>query len=469
MAKTDKQQPEKHPRHGALDLSIVSSTGLRQTSGYIMEEWHRKLQGQQGIAAYTEMRDNDPTIGASFHAITSLMRQVPRRVVPADENNPDAVKWAEFVAGALDDMSMTVADFVSERMSMLWAGYAPFEIIYKIRRGPDRKDPRFRSKFDDGLIGWRKFQLIKQETVERWNIDKKDGSIDGLFQNAIYTDGGGHGVHVPIEKMLLFRTSTYANNPEGRSLLRNAYISYDYRKRFQQIQAIGAARDLVGYPIMEVPPGLLHPDASAEDKQVLKNFQDIITQIHRDEREGAVIPSELDTEGNPTGYKLRPFKSGGSKAFNLEPTIVRLGKEIARVMLADLLFFGEGKVGSFALVDSRTSLLATSLGAFMDMNDAIFNSWGIGRLMKLNRVPQDLWPTHKHGDIEKRDLEALGKFLTSAAAGEWIKPNDEIEQELLTAASLPTRAEGPDEETRGGEIDGKKPANGDARPKEAKS
>ena len=42
--------------------------------------------------------------------------------------------------------------------------------------------------------------------------------------------------------------SARGDNPEGRSILRNAYFSWYFEKKIAEIEGIGIARDLAGLP-----------------------------------------------------------------------------------------------------------------------------------------------------------------------------------------------------------------------------
>jgi hypothetical protein len=60
-------------------------------------------------------------------------------------------------------------------------------------------------------------------------------------------------VFIPIEKMLLFRTTVQRNNPEGRSMLRTAYRPWRNKKRIEEIEGVGIERDLAGLPMARIP------------------------------------------------------------------------------------------------------------------------------------------------------------------------------------------------------------------------
>ena len=208
------------------DLDELGTTGLKRTSGFINEEFLARLRGIQGIKTYREMADNDPVIGAIVYAIEKVITRLEWRVDPYTDNSIDGdidqadIETAEFVESCLNDMSDSWDATLAEILSMIVYGWSYHEIVYKKRVGPDQKDPRKRSKFTDNKIGWRKWAIRGQETLFLWNFDS-DGGIQGMQQVDPYT---GHGrIDIPIQKSLLFRTTSAKNNPEGRSLLRNAY------------------------------------------------------------------------------------------------------------------------------------------------------------------------------------------------------------------------------------------------------
>jgi hypothetical protein len=112
---------------------------------------------------------------------------------------------------------------------------------------PHQKDGKTRSKYTDGKIGWRKMPIRSQETLQRWVFDESGGNM-GMVQLA---PPKYETTFLPIEKCLLFRSTTIKNNPEGRSFLRNAYRPWFYKKRLEEIEGIGIERDLAGLPVAQ--------------------------------------------------------------------------------------------------------------------------------------------------------------------------------------------------------------------------
>ena len=165
------------PDYRSDEFIELGTTGLYRTSGMVDQEWLRQLKGVRAYRTYTEMRDNDAVIGAILYAIETLIRQVEWKVNPS-EDTEEARAAAEFLETCILDMSVDWESFISEVLTMLPYGYSLFEVVYKLRAGPDQPDERYCSRYDDGRIGWRKFAIRGQDTIQRWSFSD-EGSHRG--------------------------------------------------------------------------------------------------------------------------------------------------------------------------------------------------------------------------------------------------------------------------------------------------
>ena len=165
-----------------LDLARRSRTGLNVWAGHVDEEWLKDLRGPRGVKVYREMSDNDPVVGAMLFVLRMMIRGVKWDVVEGDGENDELSDAGQFLKSCMEDMgTMTWDDFVDEAATFLEFGWAANEILWKTRRGLDTNNLKQRSKFDDGLIGWRGLPLIGHETLDEWVWDD-DGQLAGLFQ-----------------------------------------------------------------------------------------------------------------------------------------------------------------------------------------------------------------------------------------------------------------------------------------------
>lgn len=419
-----------------FDPTSIGTPGLRQYGGYITEEFLKELRAERGVRVYREMADNDPIVGAMLFAITTLVRQCEWTVQAAtDEEEGDAGKT--FVEEVLDDLDTPWTEVIGEICSMFVYGYAPMEIVWKRRLGQKQTDPARRSSYEDGLIGIRQIALRSQQTIVRWEISPEDGSLQGVVQQPIERPQ----VLIPYEKMLLFRTTAERSNPEGRSILRNAYRPWFFKKRIEEIEGIGLERDLAGLPVARIPGEYFDQSADAQDKAILQAWQRMVTQVRRDQQEGILIPSDRDSSGNRL-FEFELLSTGGSRQFDTSKVIDRYNRAIATSVLADFIFLGQQSVGSFALSSDKTALFATALGAFTKSIADTFNRHLLPRLWSLNGLDYATMPTLVPADLEKQNLVEVSTFIqTLAQSGATLFPDRELENHLRKLAGLPLAPE----------------------------
>ena len=416
-------------------LGELGLTGLDRQAGDVFEEFLTQLKLDKANKIFREMRDNDPVIGAMLFAVEMLIRQVEWRVSPAGDSDADD-KAKEFLEQNMDDMEFSWTDTISEILSMVPFGYSWHEIVYKRRHGQS-KNPQRNSGFDDGLIGWRKLPIRSQDSLDSWKFGPH-GEILGMFQRP---PPNFQLIFLPREKSLLFRPSIHKNNPQGRSMLRNAFRPWFFKKRIETFEAIGAERDLAGYPVGFIPSDILDPKASAEKQAIRLQYEKVITNIRRDEQEGLLWPSDRDENGNRL-FELELLSSGGRRQFDTNAIITRYDQRIAITMLADFILLGQTNVGSFALSSNKTKLFAVAIGSILDSITEEFNTNAIPKLFDLNPgFKIEKRPRLEHGDIESADLKDLGDYIAKlSSAGMPLFPDDELENALRVAGDLPEKS-----------------------------
>ena len=420
------------------DMQEFGSTGLRRSGGTVYEEFLVNLRGQRGARVYREMSDNDPTIGSMLYAIDKVITRLEWRVDPFTDDSsdgdakPEDKENAVFIESCLHDMSDSWDATLSQILSMLIFGYSYHEIVYKTRTGPDANDPSKRSKYTDGKIGWRKLPIRSQETLFRWQIDEK-GGIQAMEQ----TDPSSGGTHIiPIEKALLFRTTSQKNNPEGRSILRNAYRPWFFKRRIEEIEAIGIERDLAGLPVAWVPPEYLSSAATAEQASVLASIQQLVTSIKRNEQEGVIFPLLFDDQGNKQ-FDLMLLSSGGSRQFDTDKIIQRYDQRMSMSILADFILLGSDRVGSYALGSSKMDLWSMAVDSIAKNIAEVMNQYAIPRLMKLNGMDTTRQPVLTYGEVSHVDLTEVADYISKLATAGVLMPDPKLEDYLRDLAGLP--------------------------------
>lgn len=407
--------------------------GSAGSGSIFYEEFLPELRGIRGVQAYQEMADNDETVGAVLFAIEMLMRQCEFHVEPAGKTAKDK-EAAEFVESCMNDMDRTWTDTLSEILSFLTYGWSYHEIVYKRRVGRTNS-PITNSKHTDGLIGWRKLPIRAQDTLYGWEYKDDSDELIGMTQAPPPTF---EHLTIPLEKALHFRTRSRKDNPEGRSILRNSYRSWYFKKRIQEIEGYGIERDLAGFPVLYAPADMPIWDDDPEMQQTLARAEAIVSGVRRDAKEGLVLP------GGENGWKFELVSSGSRRQFDTNAIIERYDKRIATSVLADFVMLGQQQVGSFALADNKTKIFALAIGTYLDTICEVFNNQAIPRLIEINgdhfKGITD-YPQMVHGDIEEPDLQQFATFVKDMVGSGIIVPDETLEEEVRRVGHLPEKVE----------------------------
>lgn len=431
----------------AIPLNEQGESGLKVQNGLIKEEFLKQLQFPKSAAVYEEMSKNDPIVFGMLFAIEMIIRKVEWKAVPAggNEATESAKEAAEFLDQVMGDMEKSWPDVINDIMSFLPQGYAVHEKVYKKRGGMKTKDRRFKSKYNDGMWGWRKLPARSQDTLIRWafkgdwsGANYRVGDVNDLTGVVQRSPNTFNEVNIKRKKFLLFRNNTKKDNPESISMLRGAYRPWFFKKNIEETEAIGIERDLAGLPVASLPPEYMSANATPDQKQVYAAVKDIVTSIRANEQGGIVWPLAYDEKGKELfKIELLGNSSGGGKNFDTNQTIQRYASQIAQTVLADFILLGQQSTGSFALSSNKVKLFHAAISAWLDSIADVFNKDAIPELWEVNDFPLEDMPTLGYGQIDNFDLADLGAYFADLAAKGLITPDATLEAFLRQAADAP--------------------------------
>lgn len=418
--------------------SILGVAGDNTRNGQIRaDEFLPELRGRKAIRTYRQMRDNDSTIGAVMYSVEQILRDVNLDVKPANDS-AEAKSEAEFVESVLDDMDHTLDDHVAEALSYLSYGFAWFEVTYKRRVGPTERSDKKRSKHTDGRLGVRKIAARAPWTINKFDVDQKTGDVLGIEQSVGLMNGRNY---IPLNKSLYYRTTSLNGDPSGRSILRNAYTSYEYLNNLQAIEAIAVERELAGIPVARIPAEYLSNDASAAQAGFVNNLQQILRDVKFNEQGYIVLPSDTypDKDGAPTNIRLVDIElmsSSGTRNIDIDPIVRRYQHDIARSVLSEFLLLGS-QGGSYALSKSKTDLFLRALESYIQAIVDVLNKQLVERLWELNGLNYDNMPKIVAGDVAPHDLREIAAFLRNLnGANIDVSSHPEVIKDLMDIAEL---------------------------------
>jgi hypothetical protein len=411
----------------------LGETGLRGATpreGWLHQEFLAKLRGKQGIRIYREMAENDPLIGAVLNAFHMLIQSLSWTLTAAEESQEAYAVKKGFEDALFRDPVHPFGVVIEEALEMLTYGFALQEIVLR----PVREDEALPE------VTLKKLAPRAADTVWRWYFDKTGNTL-GFDQQLQY----GHVVPIPITKCLHFKTRSRLGNPEGKSLLRNAYTSYVKKGVIEDAEGKIATRS-AGIVVMRIPQKYLDPKATDEEKRIRQLYERVGNNIARD-RQGFLMLSSRKTEQGAYEYDIE-YKTtdSGSRPVDHSAIINRHDQRIAMSMMADFIMLGHGKVGSYALSENKTDLFTTAVGAVADSIAEPINSTLIPLLGKMNGIPRELWPKLTHSDLKMQDPMVMANIASTLGASGFTNVlTPEIAAEILRTAKLPVPSDQSDE------------------------
>lgn len=426
--------------------SQVGVAGLKVSNGNVAEEFLPALRFPKQNMIYKEMQYNDPIVGGMLFAIEMIIRKVSWNLEPASDS-VRAKEVAAFVEECRHDMEKSWAETINDILSFLPYGFCVTEKLFKRRVGHKEKDLRYKSKYSDNLWGWRKFPMRSQDTIYRWAFTEDDkggyappmqGDTSDLVGCVQRDPNNGNLIFIPRDKFLLFRTNSRKDNPEGISILRQAYRPWYFKKTIEEIEAIGVERNMKGIPIIGIPPAYLSESATPDQKRVVETMKDIGTSIRANEQACVVMPNAYDERGNPLfTLDLLGSKQTSGTLFDTDKIIARYSTSIAQTVLADFIMMGNQSVGSYALSNNKVKMFHSAISAWLDNIADVFNKDAIPQLVELNGWDVLDAPSLKYGTIDNHSIEELTNFLAKLTDSGFLDPTPELRDWAMSKVDAP--------------------------------
>lgn len=222
-------------------LSEIGSIGLKQSSGIVYEEFKRELRFPQSIKTYKQM-SYDAVIQSGLQTIEMMLTRAKWRVVAPNEPTEEELQKARFIEQCMGDMEHSWLSFMKEVASYRTYGFCINEKVFRKRL------KRKGSRYNDGLIGWKKLPVRSQDTITKFNYSSDGRDFISVTQDmSLIADGvlprslQGE-IEIPRDKFLLFTADAKRGNPTGNSPLNKVWSAWKYRTSFQELEAVSMSR-----------------------------------------------------------------------------------------------------------------------------------------------------------------------------------------------------------------------------------
>ncbi len=423
-------------------LGEIGSLGLQLQYGISNDEVKRELNFPGSMATYQQMSYH-PTINAALTLFDNLVSNVYWTFNPPADATEVEKEQCRKIQSMMNDMEHSWGDFINDVMSSVQYGFSVHEKVYR------RRLKEFGSKFNDGVIGWKKLPIRNQGTITKFLFDPSGNDILGVEQDLTkvkdsfnrFSSRAKSKVTLPKSKIMLFRSGKHRGSPYGRSPLRNAYLGWKFLTIIEEIESNAVAKDLVGLPILKLPPQYLDANAPPEMKAIRLYYENVLRNLQMNQQSAVMLPQMFDPETRQPLFDLTLLSLDGKKGMDTTKVKEYYKNLILTSLFADVLVMGQSTTGSFALGQIKNSLSGAAAKVILKSIADVLNNDLIKQTYELNGWDVSRAGTFDFDGLESADLEILSKFYQRVASVGLLEVDREVLNAIREAAGVDPKDE----------------------------
>lgn len=442
-------------------LSESGYLGLNIYAGVTDSELKKELNFPNSVNTFKQMSYHS-TINSALTLFDNLISKVDWKFKAPENATAEELKQVQAINEMMQDLQdQTWADFISDALSSNTYGFSVHEKVYRKRTKANG------SKYNDGLIGWKKLPIRNQETIERFVFSDDGNDILGVRQNLSqvtdpynrYAKRDVNAVVLPRSKIMLFRAGKHKGDPFGKSPLRDAYLAWRFLTVIEEIEANGVAKDLAGLPVLKLPPQYLSNDASPEQKAIRAYYENVMRNLQVNQQSALILPQAFDQDTRQPLFNLELLSLNGGKAMDTTKIKEYYKNLILTSLFADLLTMGQTGGGSFALGQIKSTLSGSAAESMLKKITQVINEDLIRQTYELNG-----WDTSRMGymdydNIQTEDLESFSKAIQRFASTSVLEVDRAVLNRIRESVGVDSLPE--DEEPKADLIPAKTSRSGD--------
>lgn len=386
------------------------------------------LKLPQAFRTYRNMMENE-YIGAGVGLTQNLINKLDYHL-KCDEDCSDAQKrLVAKLNKSLDSLAgMDKTQFLNYVLSMLPYGHSMFEIVMKR---------------DSGTLVFDTFSPIHPINVKKYIYSRN--KLDKLELNPADNDGKliqntAKQEDLKGDKVLMFKLNADLDNPLGRSVLNRCYMPWKKLEIVSEYELIGVAKNLSGVLKVKAPAEYIQDYLNNPTSDNAKYMDDLINQaelLHAGKSCVSVIPSD-STQNGVSMFDITTIGNSDGNDMDTNAIIKRLEGSILTTLYTDILMLGQGGGGSFALSDSKTTLLTLVIESILKAISRGFEH-SIKVAHDLNDVTMTGSVSLEFEGIEALDFDSFTRGMQRLVDANILTPDDKLEKSVREKAKLGER------------------------------
>lgn len=358
-------------------------------------------------------------------------------------------KAAEFVEYALKNLAnqQTLRDIARSAATFNEYGFSIFEKVY--RTEPDT------SRYA-GYITIDKIAFRPQCSLSRskpWVFDADGKTLKGInqsslafsnLQNGMLGDTlsiirkltNGDDVFIPVNKLMIMSLGGTESNPAGVSPLVGCYRAFREKILIENLETIGASKDLGGIIELKIPSQILNKaaiDPTSPEAAMVQGLMADAANAHAGEQAYFILPSDLNNQGGKQYEMSLKGIDGAGKQYSTQELVNSRKKAILDRFGAGFINLGNDGQGSYNLSESKQTIHGHFVQRDIDIIVEAFNKNLIPQLLALNdiRLSDEDMPRLKPGLIQEVDMEGFSKFVQRIGAVGYLPKTPTVINKIL--------------------------------------
>ena len=409
MPRKTKQLAQPEKTEVRIVFNEAGSSGLKEAGGFVQEAYHPQLYYPQCYPVFHKIRTSMPTMVMVGRTYSAWSKNITIKIDLPDNPTDDDKRYQEFRYQDVENMEGGFTRYLETAVTrVLFEGFGIWEKVYSIRDPQWIPPPyidasgqawadKWRSEYDDGLIGLRRLAWRDTSSFMGWKFDGAKRAI-GFTQQIM----GQPPKTLPLEACL-HHTTGDPNNPEGNSPLIAQWRIERLRYGYEMTMGVGAEHAAGHFMARKTEKGTL----SDGDKTNVKAAARAIMTAQ--EGNYALLPYGIEGEVKDIGFQAAGHLLDIIKYYDITSLAIFFMQSIALNTLTNT-----------GALSSRVDSSNMSVLTFNSALDGLAQQWN-------DDVEKDLFEKNKASfpNITKRpkvkfshienniDLGALGSFMST--------------------------------------------------------
>lgn len=369
-----------------------------------------------------------------------------------NRDSEESKKAADFVEYALKNLAnqQTLRDVARSAATFNEYGFSVFEKVYRTESAS--------SKYA-GYMTIDKIAFRPQSSLSRTKpfVFSDDGrTITGVYQSALAFANFQNGMNqiagamslvtnlsgnadekfIPVNKLMIMSLGGTESNPTGVSPLVGCYRAFREKILIENLEVIGASKDLGGIIELKIPSSILNKasmDPRSPEADMVRGLMADAANAHSGEQSYFILPSDMNDKGGEQYKMTLKGIDGVGKQYSTKDLIQERKKAILDRFGAGFINLGNDGQGSYNLSESKQTIHGHFVQRDIDIICESFNKNLIPQLLALNniRLSDEDMPRLKPGAIQEVDMESFSKFVQRIGAVGYLPKTPTVINKIL--------------------------------------